>query len=69
MGRHLLNILRGFGSVLELSPDPDREITTSLYERPESDEEAVGRYWLAVGGYLRGAMDSVDREQAQEESA
>ena len=53
MGKHVRNILRGMGTVLEIAPDPHRETFTPLYRnRGESAEHAIYRTWRSVGDCL-----------------
>lgn len=51
----------GFASANPYASLEDDPELARIMER--SPEEAIGRHWSAVGGYLRGAMRSLDDEQ------
>jgi hypothetical protein len=56
MTRRLANFLRGIGSVLEIWPPSDREITRPLYTRASaSPEDAIHQIWARVGDDLIAA--------------
>ena len=70
MGKHLANFLRGMGSILEIAPNPEREIIVGpLYQRRgETPEHAIYRTWSRVGDSLISAsgMVQIGEREAQE---
>jgi hypothetical protein len=53
------HVLRGYLSVFSLFPTRPR---IEIRYKPRSTEEAIGATWLAVGGYIRGALEEVRDE-------
>lgn len=68
-----LNFLRGIGSVLEIAPDPARDMIEPLYrvDEDERPERAIYRSWEQVGNYLIAAsgMHLVETQAQDQESA
>jgi hypothetical protein len=60
----LKNIIRGFGSVMEIAPVP-REMRFRLYHPADSALESMARDFAAVGNDLRKVINAQTKEPQQ----
>lgn len=66
MTRQLRTMLRGAGSVLDLSPDPHAYLKLASQG---TTADRLGNVWARVGKHIRAATEQVRAEQARDESA
>ena len=73
MAKRLYYFLRGMGTVLDLAPDPRRQMIRPLYhaEEDERPELAIYRSWERVGNSLISAsgMQLVEAEAQENKPA
>lgn len=56
---YLHAFMKGFGSMLKVTPHPERK----AYHGPDEDLENLRADWVKVGNYIREGQGQYEREQ------